>query len=158
MPQLVKGGKYVFAWTVVGKTGEITIPDEAVEEYRFSSGPVFILTGSKRSGGFALVSPESLKKSPLGAIVKSLPQLESRTVPEGEPVYHKGIPYCWVQLHDTDITLPETTLTIYGIRPGDTLLVVRGSGLGPAVIVKGPIIEEAQTHPEIPWTRHADHR
>ena len=33
MPQLVKGGKYIFGWSKVGKEGKIKIPPEAYEEY-----------------------------------------------------------------------------------------------------------------------------
>jgi len=29
MPQLVKGGKWVFGWVIVGFQGELTIPPEA---------------------------------------------------------------------------------------------------------------------------------
>jgi hypothetical protein len=106
MSQLVKGGKYVFAWSVVGERGEIKIPDEIMEEYGLSSGPVFILPGSKRSGGFAVVSPQSLQEFPLGILLESLPELKFFTLPEGVVIYHKRNAYCWVQLKNNEITLP----------------------------------------------------
>lgn len=37
MPQLVKGGKYIFGWAVVQNDGRIKIPDEAFTEYDFHS-------------------------------------------------------------------------------------------------------------------------
>ena len=33
MPQLAKGGKWVFGWVLVGPHGEVTIPPEAWDEY-----------------------------------------------------------------------------------------------------------------------------
>lgn len=57
MPQLVKGGKYVFGWSKVNSEGKITIPQEAFDEYQFKSGTkAFLLPGSKRSGGFVLTT------------------------------------------------------------------------------------------------------
>jgi hypothetical protein len=55
MPQLVKGGKWVFGWVIVGSGGEITIPPEAYREYGFRAGDeVVFLQGSRRSGGFGV--------------------------------------------------------------------------------------------------------
>lgn len=38
MPRLLKGGKWVFGWTVVGPQRELTIPPEAQREYGFRVG------------------------------------------------------------------------------------------------------------------------
>ena len=55
MPQLVKGGKWVYGWVIVGLQGELTIPPEAWHEYGFRTGDeVTFLPGSRRSGGFGL--------------------------------------------------------------------------------------------------------
>ena len=35
MPQIIKGGKYLFGWSKVGVKGKIKIPLEAYEEYCF---------------------------------------------------------------------------------------------------------------------------
>jgi hypothetical protein len=40
-------------------------------------------------------------------------------------------------------------LKLYGIEPGDDLLVIRGSGLALGFAVRGPIVEEARNHPEL---------
>ena len=59
MPRLVKGGKWTYGWVVIGPEGEITIPPEAWREFGFQAGDeaVFI-PGSRRSGGFAISTPE----------------------------------------------------------------------------------------------------
>jgi hypothetical protein len=62
MPQLAKGGKYVFGWSKVGDQGEIVIPLEALEEYNLTTDKnVILMSGSKTSGGFGLTMAESLK-------------------------------------------------------------------------------------------------
>jgi hypothetical protein len=46
--------------------GRIAIPPEAFDEYRFASHDRAIaFSGSKTSGGFALVLPHTLQASPL---------------------------------------------------------------------------------------------
>jgi hypothetical protein len=61
MPQLVKGGKWVFGWVIVGPRGELTIPPEAWDEYQFQVGDeVTFIPGSRRSGGFSLSHPRLL--------------------------------------------------------------------------------------------------
>ena len=55
MPQMNKGGKWVFGWCEVGSSGEIQIPPEAFAEYGFRAGePILYLRGSRRSGGFSV--------------------------------------------------------------------------------------------------------
>jgi hypothetical protein len=47
MPQLAKGGKWVFGWVVVGKRRSITIPPDAYREHGFRPGDeVVFLRGS----------------------------------------------------------------------------------------------------------------
>ncbi len=38
MPQLVKGGKWVFGWVVVRAGKKIAVPPEAYREYGFQAG------------------------------------------------------------------------------------------------------------------------
>jgi hypothetical protein len=58
MPRLVKGGKWVYGWVVVGRQGEITIPPEAWREFGFQAGEEAVFVpGSRRSGGFAISTP-----------------------------------------------------------------------------------------------------
>ena len=66
MPQLVKGGKYVFGWSRVSSEGKVMIPPEAFSEYHFMAYNTGILIpGSKTSEGFGLTTLESLRNSPL---------------------------------------------------------------------------------------------
>ena len=147
MPQLVKGGKYVFGWSKVGTNGKIMIPNEAVEEYRLMKYETGILIpGSKTSGGFGLSALDSLKQSPLGDLIKE----HTRALSEGNMIEVKGKIYSRVKIHrDGSITVPVEILEKYGIKPGDHILSVRGSNFALGFIVRGPIIDEARKHPDI---------
>lgn len=144
MPQLVKGGKYVYGWSKVGEKGKIVIPPEAVKEYNLSKyKKVILLSGSTRSGGFGLTTLGLLENSPIAAVIKPLAQFE---IPEGEVIQINGNPYCWVTLRQGTITVPVKTLMHYNVSPGDVLLLVRGSRLALGFAVKGPLIKEAKAH------------
>jgi hypothetical protein len=124
MPQIAKGGKWVFGWCVVGAASEIQIPPAAYAEYGFQPGETVIVTrGSQRSGGFGLGRQARLADSPL----------QSRFL--GQVTI--GI--------NRRVALPPET----GVKPGDCLLAVRGSGLALGFVQRGPIYEEALKHPEV---------
>ena len=55
MPQMNKGGKFVFGESVIRPDGWVRLPPQAAEEYRIASeGKVYLFTGSKMTGGFCL--------------------------------------------------------------------------------------------------------
>jgi len=126
MPQLVKGGKWVFGWAMVGPSGELPIPPEAWEEYGFQVGDeVAFLPGSKRSGGFGLSHPRLLIKLPA--------QFQDRILARGriDEAYQVAAP------------------AEVGVEAGDLLLVARGSGRALGFLARGPIYEEARKHSEL---------
>jgi hypothetical protein len=124
MPQLVKGGKWVFGWCVVGPTGEIQIPPEAYVEYGFQPGEtVVIIRGSQCSGGVSIGRPEKINNSPV----------KLRFIGEAT-IGVLGQVMCPTEV---------------GIQPGERLLAVRGSNLALGFVQGGPIFEEALNHSEI---------
>jgi bifunctional DNA-binding transcriptional regulator/antitoxin component of YhaV-PrlF toxin-antitoxin module len=150
VPQLVKGGKKAYAWSIVGPHGEVVIPPDARTEYGLTGrSRLIIMPGSRKSGGFALGTPDSLSRSPVGGMLSAHSELGRFAVPEGSPVEIGGKTYCWVRPADGMVVLPPPTLRRYGVAPGDRLLAVRGSGLALAFVVRGPIVEEAARHPEL---------
>jgi bifunctional DNA-binding transcriptional regulator/antitoxin component of YhaV-PrlF toxin-antitoxin module len=151
MPQLVKGGKHVFGWSEVDHNGRIVVPDEALTEYGFEGvNKVLVMSGSKRSGGFALTTPSMLKNSQLSVILDREPRLAEFRLQEGETVTVGTRKYCWVKLSSKgEFVVPAETLKKYGVHLGDRLLVGRGSGLALGFIVKGPIVDEAKRHPDL---------
>ena len=148
MPRLVKGGKHVYGWSEVGSDGKIAVPAEALADYNLKTPcKVILLSGSKRSGGFALTTVALLKNSRLFAIFDGSPRLAEFQYPEGETTMIAGKPYCWVKLSaDSCIVVPLETLKEYGVNPGDHLLLVRGSRFALGFCVKGPLIAEAKKH------------
>jgi hypothetical protein len=126
LPQLVKGGKHAYGWSEVDATGKVAVPEEALSEYNFTAPcKVFLVSGSKRSGGFALTTASLLKNSVLSRPLDD-PKLASFQLPEGETITVAGKPYCWITLNtDGCITVPLKTLKQYGVNAGDRLLSVR---------------------------------
>jgi len=123
MPQLVKGGKWVFGWVIVGSGGEITIPPEAYREYGFRAGDaVVFLKGSRRSGGFGIGRADHI-----------LVLLRKRALGHG-------------QVNGSGRVIAPPSV---GVRPGDRLLAVRGSGLALGLVARGPIYGEATQHSEL---------
>lgn len=127
MPQLVRGGKWVFGWVTVGPQEELPIPPEAWHEYGFQSGEEAVfLPGSRTSGGFGLSTPRLLAQAagPLHARIQAQDRL-------GE---------------DAQIVVAPA---VVGVHPGDRLLVVRGSGRALGFVARGPIFDEALKYPEL---------
>jgi hypothetical protein len=142
MPQLVKGGKHTFGWSVVSETGDIAIPPDAYAEYGFVEGETaLVMSGSRKSGGFALSRLKTFMNSSIAGVLSEYGEL-----PEGETVQIGPRFYCRVEIREGRFSLPLNTLEKYGIQKGSTLLTVRGSNVGLGFIAKGPIIEEAKKH------------
>jgi hypothetical protein len=124
MPQLAKGGKWVFGWVLVGPQGELTIPPEACDEYGFQTGEeVIFLPGSRPSGGFGLSTPRLL--------AQMAAPLQTRVLCRGQ-IGESG-----------QLVLPSTV----DQQPGTRLLAVRGSGRALGFVVRGPIYDEALKYP-----------
>jgi len=150
MPQLVKGGKHAFGWSVVGIGGEVVLPPEAISEYGFKESEWLVLIpGSRTSGGFGLGKTMSVAESPIGAVLKAHPEWARHEGTVGEVVEHGGKPYCWAELRRGRVVIPLEMLAKYGIKAGARLLVIRGSGRALGFAVRGPIVEEAERHPEL---------
>jgi hypothetical protein len=150
MPQLVKGGKHTYGWSCVGGTGRIILPPEAVEDYHLQeSERLFLVPGSRTSGGFGLATQDLLDRSPLGNVLDAHPELKEFQVPEGEVIVSRGKAYGWVQLRNGGVEIPPRTLKHYGIKVGNKILAIRGSGLAIGFAVRGPIVEEALKHDEL---------
>jgi len=126
MPQLVKGGKWVYGWSIVGRENRVRIPPDAYREYRCQAGDrVVFLRGSRTSGGFGVARSEAVMVSPVPLVRRSL----------GTGIVQAG----------GRVALPRSL----DIRPGERLLVVRGSGIALGFIRHGPILEEATAHADL---------
>ena len=150
MPQLVKGGKNTFGWSKVNETGKIVIPPDAFNEYKFTFAQnAYLLSGSKKSGGFGITTLDMLKASQFSDILNDYPELENPESIYGNSIKYGPRIFCVVPFMDRSITVPFDVLELYGVKKGSMLLTVRGSYVALGFIVKGPIIEEAKRHPEL---------
>ncbi len=151
MPQLSKGGKYVFGWSKIRADGGIQVPEEALEEYHLEPGEkVILISGSKTTGGFLVAKKSMIEGSEISGVLAKNPVLANFQIEEGKTIRYKGRRYGWANLHAQGlILLPEHALKTFVVRPGDCLLSIRGSNLAFVMGVKGPIIEAARRHSEI---------
>jgi hypothetical protein len=150
MPQLVKGGKYIFGLSKIGGNGAIAIPPEACEEYGFIDGDrVVLFNGSRTSGGFIVTKFDIIKKSKPGPMFMNVPGLVEYRIPENEIIKYRGRLFCWsTVIPGGCIRLPEAILDAYRIKRGGLLATGRGSHLGLAFIARGMVHNEALKHPE----------
>lgn len=128
MPQLVKGGKWVFGWSHLCN-GKMRIPQEALSEYGFiGEEKLLVLPGSLKSGGFGLSREDRLTASGMGT---------SRVIGHAR-LDEEGC-----------VMIPDEILEELGAGTEANLLVVRGSGLSLGFVAKGTIYDEALKHPEL---------
>lgn len=147
MPRLVKGGKYVYGWSVVGEGGAMRVPGEALLEYGFGPGErLVLLPGSRRSGGFSASTLGKLESTVFFERLRVSPVFGYGSG-EGEAVVVDGRSFCWVTLDAGGcIRVPLETLRGFSVGPGDWLLAARGSHVGIGFPVRGPVVEEARRH------------
>ena len=72
MPQMNKGGKFIFGKSLIREDGVLQIPEQAIREYDITvEGRVYLFTGSKSTGGFCVTRKGLLEPSKLGHILSS---------------------------------------------------------------------------------------
>ena len=145
MPQMNKGGKFIFGESMIHPDGRVRLPPQAVEEYRIASeGRVYLFTGSKITGGFCVTRRGLLLPSKLGHILTETPELFHYEAPEGTFLPYKGRSYCWTAISASgEITLTEEMMAFLRLEPGMRLLSIRSSDIAFTMGAKGPLLEKA---------------
>jgi hypothetical protein len=151
MPQLEKGGKYVFGWSLIRPDGRVPIPEEVCQEYGLKAGDrVILISGSRTTGGLCVATKTRIEQSPLVDILVHRPELAAYEIEAGATVRYKGRQYGWTTVEtDGSLVLHPQLLTTFAVSLGDYLLSIRGSNIAFVLGLKGPIIEIARRHPEI---------
>ena len=122
-----KGGKYIFGWSVIRENGEMTFPIKAVEEYKLQNESfVYIVSGSKQTGGFCVMPEPLLSRSKLQHILKENQNLADRNLQEGELISYKGRKYGWLTLKNGGVRLSDSLMQTLNIKTGDKLLTIVG--------------------------------
>lgn len=147
MPQMNKGGKYIFGWSVIRENGEITFLVTAVEEYKLQGENfVYIVSGSKQTGGFCVMPEPLLSRSKLQHILKENQTLADRNLQEGELISYKGRKYGWLTLKNGVVRLSDSLMQTLDIKAGDKLLVIRSSDIAFTLGVRGTLIQKAHEY------------
>lgn len=145
MPQLNRGGKFVFVLSVIHPNLTIHIPPQALLEYDAArDGKVIIFTGSKITGGFFVTTYSLLLNSKLKHILEDCSALRDCLLSEGEFVQYKGRKYAWLDIDKNGvIKLPQSALSVLNLQPGMELLSIRSSDIAFTMGAKGPLLQKA---------------
>lgn len=145
MPQMNKGGKFIFGWSEIKKDLSVHLPKMVIEEYTIvDEKKVFLISGSKKTGGFCVTNKNLLINSKISNILEDNEELKEYRLREGEFVKYKGRLYCWLTISkDGILRLNEEILNILSLKVGDKLLSIRSSDIAFTMGVKGPLIERA---------------
>ena len=91
MPQMRKRGKFIFGKSLIRDDCSIQFPEQTIQEYDIASeGKIYLVTGSKKTGGFCVTRKGLLASSKLGHILSDNPQLRDCASKEGEFIKYKG--------------------------------------------------------------------
>ena len=153
MPQMNKGGKFIFGKSLIRTDGTLRIPPQAMEEYHIADeGKVYLFIGSKITGGFCVTRKGLLHPSKLGHILDDTPPLLDYSAGSGEFIKYKGRSYCWVEIsQEGQILLTKNMMDFLKVRPGMELLSIRSSDIAFTMGAKGPLLEKAENYDgEIP--------
>ena len=153
MPQMNKGGKFIFGKSIIRNDGIIQIPEQAIHEYGITSeGRVYLFTGSKSTGGFCVTRKGLLEPSKLGHILYDNPELRDYSVSQGVFVKYKGRAYAWVEISpDGKIVLTDEMKSILKLDAGMKLLSIRSSDIAFTMGAYGRLMDESIKHEnEIP--------
>lgn len=146
MPQMNKGGKFIFGKSLIRKDGSVQLPKQAIEEYEIiRDKKVYLFTGSKSTGGFCVTRMGLLKPSKLSHILTDNPNLLNYTSKYGEFIKYKGRSYCWVDISETgQIILTQGMMDFLHIKPNMQLLSIRSSDIAFTMGAKGPLLEKSE--------------
>ena len=153
MPQMNKGGKFIFGKSLIRENGVIQFPEHAIREYDITvEGRVYLFTGSKSTGGFCVTRKGLLEPSLLGHILMETPALKDYSAKQGEFIKYKGRSYSWVDIADDGkIVLTNDMMSFLNIEPGMKLLSIRSSDIAFTMGAYGRLVEESIKHEdEIP--------
>ena len=151
MPQIRKGGKYVFGWSIIKDDFSIQFPVEAITEYDIcSEGKIFLITGSKTTGGFAVSKKALIENSIFNNVFIEYNDLGNYNTKEGDFFQYKSRKYTWVTINNEGkIFLNKNILNNLSLEINDKLLSIRSSNIAFMMGVKGTLIDEANNYSEI---------
>ncbi len=147
MPQLNKGGKYIFGWSTIKEDNTLTFPPELVKEYNLEDDNfIYIISGSKQTGGFSVTTDKLLSSSKLKNILEDNSELKNKTLKEGELISYKGRKYGWLRIKNNSVYIPKSLMINFEMKIGDKLLSIRSSNIAFTMGIKGALIDRANLY------------
>lgn len=148
MPQMNKGGKFIFGKSLIRNDLTISLPTQALAEYNATSeGKVYLFTGSKVTGGFCVTRKGLLEPSKLGHILIDNPTLQNYQTAEGKFIKYKGRSYCWVNISENGVIhLNQQIFDFLNLKIGMELLSIRSSDIAFTMGARGPLLERAANY------------
>lgn len=148
MPQMNRGGKFIFGKSLIRDDLTIHLPTQALTEYNATAErKVYLFTGSKVTGGFCVTRKGLLEPSKLGHILTDNPSLLNYQTSEGEFIKYKGRSYCWVNISENGIIqLNQQILDFLNLNIGMELLSIRSSDIAFTMGATGPLLERADNY------------
>ncbi len=145
MPQIAKGGKFVFGWSIISQKGCVKIPEAVYQEYHlYTDDKVILISGSIKSRGFCVSNYTLMKRTVFNALFTDHPEIKDYSSDEGHCIMYKKRLYCWLKINPEGILrLPDQTMKSFAVKPGDRLLSIRGSNVAQVFALKGPIVTAA---------------
>lgn len=148
MPQMNKGGKFIFGKSRIREDLTIHLPEQALTEYNTTiEEKIYLFTGSKVTGGFCVTRKKLLESSKLGHILTDNPALQNYQTTEGEFIKYKGRSYCWISISENGIIqLNQKMMRFLNLEIGMELLSIRSSDIAFTMGAKGPLLEKAKNY------------
>ena len=148
MPQMNKGGKFIFGKSLIRDDLTIHLPTQALTEYNATAeGKVYLFNGSKVTGGFCVTRKGLLEPSKLGHILTDNPALQNYQTAEDAFVKYKGRSYCWINISENGvIQLDQQILDFLNLNTGIELLSIRSSDIAFTMGATGPLLERADNY------------
>jgi len=153
MPQLNKGGKFIFGLSKIQKDLVLQFPEQAIKEYNVNqSNKIIVFTGSKSTGGFCVTNKIMLESSKLAHILDDLPELANYELPSGKFIHYKGRSYSWVSINIAGrIKIPEDMMNFLHLFVDEELLSIRSSDIAFTMGAYGTLLDKASNYKgEIP--------
>lgn len=153
MPQINKGGKFIFGKSLIRDDLTIHLPTQALTEYNATSeGKIYLFTGSRITGGFCVTKKGLLEPSKLGHILTDNPALQNYQTAAGDFIKYKGRSYCWINISENGVIyLNQKILDFLHLTVGMELLSIRSSDIAFTMGATGPLLERADHYKgEIP--------
>jgi len=145
MPQMNKGGKFIFGKSLIRNDLTVHLPKQAIDEYDITSEEkLYLFTGSKSTGGFCVTRRGLLGNSKLSHILADMQTLDDYSEKEGRFIKYKGRSYCWISVSmDGVLQLTTDIMKFLCLEEGMKLLSIRSSDIAFTMGAKGPLLGKA---------------